>query len=72
MERAYCCPVMGLDQAIDQATADLSLDNYPPYCVLENRLRDAIVIARSVGLGENQDIRKAAELSGLDEKGRAA
>lgn len=61
-KKAYQCPVIGLEGAMDQAIADISLDNHPPYHVLEDKLGGAIKKAKSLGLSNDSYIQKIESL----------
>ncbi len=60
--RAYQ-PINNLDCAMDQAVSDLCMDRFPPYHVLEERLRDAIVEAERLGLDEQTFIKRMRGLA---------
>ncbi|MBS3071811.1 hypothetical protein J4408_02370 [Candidatus Pacearchaeota archaeon] len=60
--RAYQ-PIYDMNCAMNQAVADLSLDNLQPYHVLEERLRKAVAEARSLGLGNDPLIEKVGALA---------
>jgi hypothetical protein len=62
-QRMFRCPALGLNDAIDQAEADLALDNLPSYSALESRLRNQITDARSMGLGKDPYIVKVSEVA---------
>ena len=57
-------PILSLKNALDQATADIALDNYPSYANLEARLRRTINQAREAGLGDHPDVKIYAKLAG--------
>lgn len=56
-------PIINLDRAMDSAVADVCMDQFPPYSVLENRLRRAITRARNLGLGDNPFIKKVGRIA---------
>jgi len=55
--------VFGVGDALEQATADLALDNFPPEKVLKGRLKLAITEAEKVGLRDSLYISVMREIA---------
>jgi hypothetical protein len=54
---------LNVDDYIKKSDADLALDHFPPFHVLEDRLRVAITKARRAGLGEDSLVRKVGKIA---------
>ena len=61
-EVAYSA-VIGLEGALKQTVADISLDNLPKYFILEENLKKSITTARGIGLSENPYIKEIGRLA---------
>jgi len=63
LERRAQQSIYNSECAIDQAVADISIDNLPPYHVLEEKLRAAVTKARELGLGEDSYIKSIGAMA---------
>ncbi len=63
LQRRMCSPRYGLKDALDSMAADLALDSFPPYYVLEERLRDSLRRTESLGLGDDPYILEILSIS---------
>ena len=63
LEREAHQPIYNLEGAQSQAVADICLDQYPPYHVLEERLRTAVTEARKLGLHEDPLVKRIRALA---------
>ena len=49
-------PILSMSDVIDEVSSDISLDNYPPYHIVEKSLKSAINRAMELGLGDDEYI----------------
>lgn len=63
LEKQRCQPQLGVNGYMSASDADLHLDNFHPYHVLEENLRGALTKAISLGLSEEPVVKELSSLA---------
>ncbi len=65
LEKQAHKPQLGIQGYLDASGADLQLEQFPPYDIMEQRLRARIIEARNLGLGDDSLVKICGELAGV-------